>query len=135
MTASFIHMDDVISFDVYTEEIKRYNKDISQICSFFDSLSPIEDRFRWDLIQLLHLTLVAFLNSFGYDFQYTEKENIEKILNDSPRQSRLLANYKSVLVRNKLNKNEHIKSILSLIPTTSKKGSPWEEQERSAEKV
>lgn len=90
--------------------IQRRNKDISRICSFFDGMSPNEERLRWDLIQTFHLTLIAFLNTYGYDFQYTSKDKLNHII-ETPRRSRLLQNYKEIMIRNRLNTNKEIRNI------------------------
>lgn len=113
MVDSFIRKDKIISYNDYVENIESNNVNISQICSFFDGMSPNEQRLRWDLIQTFHLTLIGFLNSYGYDFQYTSKDKLNHII-VTPRKSRLLVNYKKFMIRNKLDSNKEIKRILNI---------------------
>jgi hypothetical protein len=113
MVDSFIKQNKVIGYNDYLENIDKNNQCISSICSFFDGLTPEEERFRWDLIQLFHITLIGFLNTYGYDFQYTSKTKILYII-ETPRKSRLLRNYKTIMIRNKLVDNREIKKILKL---------------------
>lgn len=112
MVDTFIQDNNVISFSYYVENLDTCNQNILQICSFFDGLTPYEERYRWDLMQSFHLTLISFLNSYGYDFQYTSKDKL-KILLEIPRKSRLLTNCKNILIRNKLDSNKEIKKIIS----------------------
>lgn len=111
MVDTFIVGEKIMSYNDYVLNIDSCNNDIYQICVFFDGMTPNEKRFRWDLIQTFHLTLVGFLNSYGYDFQYTSIDKINQII-ETPRKSRLLQNYKKIMIRNKLDKNKEIDKIL-----------------------
>ncbi|MBI5539349.1 MAG: hypothetical protein HY951_04770 [Bacteroidia bacterium] len=111
MVESFIRQDKVISYNDYNEELYLYNDSIAQICIFFDGMTPEEERYRWDLIQTFHLTLIGFLNSYGFDFQYTSTDKINHII-ITPRKSKLLANYKNIMTRYKLDSNKEFKKIL-----------------------
>lgn len=59
MVDSFIVNDKIMSYNDYVLNIDDCNLKIDQICIFFDGMTPNENRFRWDLIQTFHLTLVG----------------------------------------------------------------------------
>jgi hypothetical protein len=46
---------------------------------FFDDLKKTETRFRWDRVVALHLLLMAFINSFGYDMQRSTPEQFADV--------------------------------------------------------
>jgi len=108
---SFIKNNEVISYSLFKENISIYEHENDTIFSFFDNITVSENRFRFDLLQTFHLTLIAFLNSYGYDFQETTIKQVGYII-ENPRKSRLLKNYKQLLIRNKLSKNVWIKKFL-----------------------
>ena len=43
------------------------------VFAYFDGLDQSEERLRWDRLVAFHLILMAFLNSFGYETQHTER--------------------------------------------------------------
>ena len=88
---------------------------MTDICCFFDGISPNEERYRWDLLQIFHLTIIGFLNNYGYDFQQTTQDQIIEVI-QTPRKSRLLNNFKILIEKNKLDDNKDINKILTLIP-------------------
>ena len=45
----------------------------------YRKISPYEDRLRWDRLQLFNITLMVFLNSFGYEFQRTTNEKLIEV--------------------------------------------------------
>lgn len=52
-----------------TNDIHARLKDFSSLSEFFNGMNRLEDRLRWDRIVVLHLILIAFINTIGYDFQ------------------------------------------------------------------
>ena len=44
--------------DEFVESKNVYLPKLKSICSFFDSISPEEKRYRWDRLQTLHLSLI-----------------------------------------------------------------------------
>ncbi len=95
-------------------EMGNLKEQYSRLCNFLDGLSPNEKRLRFDRLQLLHLTIITFLNKYGYDFQYTDKEKIIKII-QKPRISKLVNNYEKLIIRGKLNKEKEMKKLLKVI--------------------
>jgi hypothetical protein len=46
---------------------------------FFDGLCAGEKRLRWDRLVCFHLTIIMFLNRFGYDHQHTSAERCREV--------------------------------------------------------
>lgn len=44
---------------------------------FFDGLSPDENRLRWDRLVCLHLFTMAFVNTFGYEWQHVTTGDLQ----------------------------------------------------------
>jgi len=107
-------MKEVCTFTQFEESLDKYMKSLYPLCLFLDGIFPEEPRLRWDRLQVFHLALIAFLNSFGYDFQITPNNKIMDILG-KPRRSRLLRNFKELLQRNKLTEQKEFKNLLKLM--------------------
>ena len=46
--------------------LKRF--ELAEVCQFFDGVSPVEPRLRWDRLVCLHLIVIAFVRAFGYEW-------------------------------------------------------------------
>ena len=100
--------------DEFVENKELYLPKLKSICSFFDSISPEEERYRWDRLQTLHYLTMSFLNAYGYEFQVTDERKFRKIINQ-PRENRILKNYVELLQRAKLGKQKEIKSFIKIV--------------------
>lgn len=87
---------------------------LQPVLNFFDGLSKGEPRLRWDRLVALHLVLLAFVNSFGYDWQYSDRKKFEEVASKF--------NYRTVLVnlvhwlgRHHLDKDDQVKQIIKLV--------------------
>jgi hypothetical protein len=109
---SFICQNEIVTYLNFIDDIDKYGYENKKLFEYFDSISINESRYRFDLIKTFHLTIIAFLNTYGYDFQQTTLKQINEVL-EIPRKSRLYKNYKDILVRNKLNKNKWIDKIIN----------------------
>ena len=109
---SFICQNIIVDYSNFLEDVGRYEHENKKLFDYFDSIGIDEPRYRFDLIKTFHLTLIAFLNTYGYDFQQTTLSQINEVI-EIPRKSRLYKNYKDILVRNKLNNNIWIKKIIN----------------------
>lgn len=49
------------------------------LLTFFDGLCSAENRLRWDRVIVLHLLLMAFINTFGYDVQKSPPEKFVQV--------------------------------------------------------
>ena len=81
---------------------------------FFDGLKKNEPRLRWDRLVVVHLLLLAFINSFGYDMQQsTPMQFIDVVLQANEPQ--ILKNLAVWLPKLGLHRNKPVKLILSAV--------------------
>ncbi|WP_299111930.1 hypothetical protein [uncultured Winogradskyella sp.] len=106
--------DEVTDYANLFDELNYCQEEYTQMCEFIDGISSTEERLRFDRLKLLHLTLIAFINKYGYDFQYTEKKKIEYIAK-TPRKSKLIKNYTYLIQRIKLDSEKEMKKLLKTI--------------------
>ncbi len=52
---------------------------VAAVYEFFDGLSSMEDRYRWDRLVVFHLLLMTFLNAYGDETQKTKPEDLASI--------------------------------------------------------
>ena len=98
----------VKSFSTYLEDLKSIGDKLKKL--FFDGLSPNESRKRWDRLHFFHLTVLMFLNNYGYDFQITNSKKLKNVLT-KPKTSDFLINYFNFLNEYHLNDNKKIKEL------------------------
>ncbi|GEM50744.1 hypothetical protein EB1_05340 [Empedobacter brevis NBRC 14943 = ATCC 43319] len=118
---SLITETGVKSFSEYLDDINNIAPKINRLFLFFDSLSPNEERKRWDRLHFFHLTILMFLNNYGYDFQITNNEKLEQVLT-SPKKSSYLDNYFLFLKEYHLTDNKQIKILKKIAKKVKKKG-------------
>lgn len=94
----------------FIEDLQYMDKDLISLFRFLDGISPNEYRRRWDRLHFLNLTLIIFLNNYGYDFQQTDESKIEEVLT-IPKVSTHLENYFAFLKEYRLDKNKHVKIV------------------------
>ena len=114
MSESIIKDDSVYIYPEFEKHFKEIQENINHACYFIDGISPDEDRLRWDRLQILHITIMIFLNTFGYDFQKTSDDKFKELIG-KPRKSRLIRNFIEMIKRNKLSKQREFKHILKII--------------------
>ncbi len=114
MAECMIDDDHVISYSEFTNKISEYSNTLHQIYLFLDGISPNEDRPRWDRLQAFHIILIAFINSFGYDFQYTSQEKMKNIF-AKPRKNRFINNLIVIIERINLDRQKGIKKTIKNI--------------------
>lgn len=110
----------------YTEFIQNYQElqnEIEGVCRFIEKISPYEDRLRWDRLQLFNITLMVFLNSFGYEFQRTTNEKLIEVANH-PRPIRLVENYKDIIQKSGLSKQKEFKKVFKVLDNLEKPINP-----------
>lgn len=101
------------SFEKYIEDLPNLKISLEKLYIYFDGITPTENRLRWDRIHFLHLTIILFLNNYGYDFQKTDQKNLKEILS-GPKKSSLLNNYLKYLKKYNLLKNKEVKQLINL---------------------
>lgn len=104
----------IIDYSEFESKIaKSSNTPVINLFQFIDGISPSESRLRWHRLQLLHLSIMAFLNDFGYDFQYTEKDKLIQ-LKENLGDYKLIENYQLLIKRDKI---ENQKELMSIVKT------------------
>jgi hypothetical protein len=100
----------VKSFSEYKDELPKISGKLNKLFLFYDGLSPRENRKRWDRLHFLHLTVLMFLNNYGYDFQITNSEKLREVLT-KPKESAHLDKYFNFLSEYHLAENKEIKQL------------------------
>jgi hypothetical protein len=101
----------VVDYGVFCDGLPDVTDRFRPIFVWLDGISPCElNRYRWDLLQLMHLLLIAFLNEFGYDFMRTDSSKIRDLLART-RENRLLDNFAAFVKRNQLARTKEIKKL------------------------
>jgi hypothetical protein len=102
------------SYSEYVNDLKSINPKLERHFKFFDCLSPNEDRKRWDRLHFFHLTVLMFLNNYGYDFQITNDEKLKKVLTN-PKKSDYLDCYFKTMSEYHLTDNKQVKNLKKLV--------------------
>ena len=108
---AIIKGDDVKSFSSYMEDVRYTQQDLLQLYRYLDGISPNEEnRKRWDRLHLLNLTLIAFLNNYGYDFQQTDDKKFREVLTE-PKLCSYTQNLFKLFKEYHLDDNKEIKKL------------------------
>jgi hypothetical protein len=110
---SLVISEGVASYSAFLKNWHRQpiREDIRPFLDFINGAHAGEDsRTRWDRLHFLHLTVILFLNNFGYDFQKTCSEKMATILS-MPRHSKYLENYFLFLDKYRLGDNNEVKDM------------------------
>lgn len=99
-----------ITYSQYKAQIHHMKESLITLYKYIDGVNPGEQRMRWDRLHLLHLTVIIFLNNYGYDFQKTNEKKIEQIITKN-RICKYLNNYVQFLKEYKLDKNREVKKL------------------------
>ena len=70
----------LMSFEEFQKVIKKKNNKYTPLLNFFLELD--DSKLRWDRVVCLHLFLMSFINTFGYDMQKSKKKQFEKALSE-----------------------------------------------------
>lgn len=120
MAESLIIDKSICEFKYFEEHLSEYVIELDSVCAFIDGINPDEQRFRWDVLQIFHLTLMAFLNTYGYDFQFTDRTKIANLLNRN-RVTTLLDNYWCTVQKMKMHNQKELKQVFKTAKTLSTK--------------
>lgn len=104
----------VMTYSEFKEELNTDKKFYESICIFLDGASPEENRKRWDRLCCMHLSVMCFLNSYGYDFQYAEEKNFRRYIELYQRSS-AFENYIELIKRYKLENDVEIKKLIPIL--------------------
>ncbi|GKR00148.1 hypothetical protein [Aeromonas hydrophila] len=72
--------DGVITFEDFKSKIEKNEINVDKVIDFLSGINPNENRLRWFRLESMHFVLLMFINTFGYDFQYTDIEKIRGLL-------------------------------------------------------
>jgi len=111
MSETLIKNGELVSYDEFSKDFATYYPRIIVLCDFINGLNEEENRTRWDRLQLFHISIIGFLNRFGYDYHVWDKNKIEEVFHKS-RKNKFLKNFESLLNRFKLNNEKHIKKVI-----------------------
>lgn len=111
MSELLIDNDDIISFSRFKENIDDYKNKLLPIFDFINAISPNEHRYRWDKIKILHLTILSFLNTYGYDYQHTKKSKFITALSNFSNEI-IITNFKILLEKYHLDSQKDFKQSL-----------------------
>jgi len=110
---SIMSNNEINSYSEYKKSLPTIYNQIEELYRYIDGISPTEMRMRWDRLHLFHLTLITFLNCYGYDFQQTSDKKIKEVLT-IPKTSKYLKNYFTFLAEYRLDKNKEVKRLRKL---------------------
>ena len=112
---NIISEDELISYNKYLEKLSEsQSKGMASFYKLLDGVNPDEGRLRWQWCQILKILNLAFLNSYGYDYQQTSDEKM-KIAINTPKRSMLYENFIFLLKEHKLDKQKEIKRLINLL--------------------
>lgn len=112
---SITESNEIISFNEYLEKVPTLHQEkLFVFYHLIDGVNTTEKRLRWQWFQVLKLLNLAFLNSYGYDYQQTSDEKM-LIARDTPMQSKLHDNFIFLLKEHKLEKQKEIKHLIKLL--------------------
>jgi hypothetical protein len=101
------------------EELKSLLLDtpgFDAVFRFFDRLNRSEKRLRWSRLVTIHLLLLAFVNSFGYDMQESTPQQFVEVARQA-NNSQVLRNLLAWLPKLGLQKNASAKLISEAVQT------------------
>lgn len=111
---SFCLENGAIKFSEFKDNKNNTLQEALPIADFISGMSPEENRHRWDRLQALHFVLMMFLNSYGYDFQYTDKNKLSEIAGRT-RPSKVTKNLKMLINRFQLLNVKEVKYVFKAI--------------------
>ena len=68
----------VVEFPSLAERVQE-DRSLDPVLSFFDGLSPAEDRYRWDRVVSFHLLLMGFINNICYEEQVSAQAHFDQV--------------------------------------------------------
>jgi len=113
MCESFLRGEEVISFAEFRENEGKHSEEAIPMVRFIGGMNPKEERFRWDRLQAFHYVLLMFMNSYGYDFQYTDKSKARELISRQPRPNKVVGNLNALLTRMHLHHHSEVRKILN----------------------
>ncbi len=116
---AFIVKDgNILNFDSFKEKIQGNTEKIEPIRNYIALCENKNDNLNYCTMQLFHLLLLAFLNTYGFDYQRTDKEKLIQIVK-SYKGNMLFTNFKRFLEKHKLSREKAILKIIKIYEKTN----------------
>lgn len=112
MVDSLITKEGVVTYSEFKR--KSDGAEYTKIINYLDGVSGEKACLKWYSLNLFHFVLMAFLNKFGYDFQWTSKDKLKSLSGKIPKNI-LAVNLPGILERNHLDKTSEIKSVINVL--------------------
>jgi len=119
---NFVHMcecfwngEEVLTFADFKENKGSCCDEAAPMVRFLNAINPNEERLRWDRLQAFHYVLLMFMNSYGYDFQYTDAKKMRDLLSRQSRPNRLVRNLNALIDRMHLHRQKEARKILETL--------------------
>lgn len=106
----------IISFDEFKIKVETNKIKVDNVVSFLSGINPQENRLRWFRLDAMHFVLLMFINTFGYDFQYTDISKVQTLLTKNPK-NKTISNSIRMITDFKLHENKEVKLITPVINT------------------
>ena len=98
----------------YSEFKERNEVDYNKVCKYISSIANDKSCNKWNIINCFHFILMAFLSTFGYDYQKTAWIKLYKLRCSEPK-NKLIKNLECLLGNSKLENSKEIKKSLSVL--------------------
>lgn len=115
MCECFLHDDDVISFAEFIANKDKCADQSVPMVHFIGGMAPDENRLRWDRLEAFHYVLLMFMNSYGYDFQYTDESKMRELISRQPRPNRVVKNLNVLLSRMHLHRHKEVRKVVNAL--------------------
>ena len=104
---------EVLSFMDFKNELTI--EQVREMYQYLDGVNPVEKRYRWDLLQLVHYMTILLLNNYGYDYQYTDQAKLANLIQKQTTKKRLHAEFGHRLIEYGLSKNKEVARLIKLL--------------------
>lgn len=113
--SSLIIENNVKTYSQFSMEFSSNRFFYKEIENYFKGISPNNKNLNWDALQCFHYTIIAFQNSYGYDYQFTSKKKFIELLKINNQRCRVLNGYKYILKREALFNEKSIRKLIKII--------------------
>ena len=110
----------VISYETFIQKIEEDYTDIQKVVDFIRKTENNELNNQYNILKSFHLFLMLFLNKYGLDYHYTDKNKYKKLIQDKYNNIKI----KSALLKY-FAKNKAVKEAKWIIKYLCKKNYIW----------
>ncbi|MGY5353644.1 hypothetical protein [Wenyingzhuangia sp. IMCC45467] len=69
----------ILSFENFKEVMDREYQSLEKVINYFSNIQNTDDDKNLNVLRVCHLLIIQFLNTFGHDYQKTDKEKVKRI--------------------------------------------------------